>query len=77
MRRVVFACTQTRLCLLIVLPQVKEIRCIVMPPQWGNHQVRAGGCAGAPAMGACVGCCHGVGVQPSLAALQCVCMYPA
>ena len=19
-------------------PQVKEIRCIVMPPQWGNHQ---------------------------------------
>ena len=20
-------------------PQVKEIRCIVMPPQWGNHQV--------------------------------------
>ncbi len=21
-------------------PQVKEIRCVVMPPQWGNHQVR-------------------------------------
>lgn len=20
-------------------PQVKEIRCVVMPPQWGNHQV--------------------------------------
>ena len=20
-------------------PQVKEIRCIVMPPQWGNHQI--------------------------------------
>ena len=20
------------------LAQVKEIRCIVMPPQWGNHQ---------------------------------------
>lgn len=20
-------------------PQVKEIRCIVMPPQWGNHQL--------------------------------------
>ncbi|KAG5678154.1 hypothetical protein PVAND_007849 [Polypedilum vanderplanki] len=20
-------------------PQVKEIRCIVMPPQWGTHQV--------------------------------------
>ncbi len=19
-------------------PQVKEIRCVVMPPQWGNHQ---------------------------------------
>jgi len=21
-------------------PQVKEVRCVVMPPQWGNHQVR-------------------------------------
>ena len=20
-------------------PQVKEIRCVVMPPQWGNHQM--------------------------------------
>lgn len=20
-------------------PQVKEVRCVVMPPQWGNHQV--------------------------------------
>jgi pre-mRNA-processing factor 8 len=20
-------------------PQVKEVRCIVMPPQWGNHQM--------------------------------------
>ena len=19
-------------------PQVKEVRCVVMPPQWGNHQ---------------------------------------
>lgn len=35
-------------CLLASLPswclQVKEIRCIVMPPQWGNHQmVRSAG----------------------------------
>lgn len=20
-------------------PQVKEVRCVVMPPQWGNHQM--------------------------------------
>lgn len=24
---------------LAVRPQVKEIRCLVLPPQWGNHSV--------------------------------------